>query len=117
MDERDEILEQALQEAQARWPDASSQRHAAFANSVAYLVTGWSGGYGGPSVREHAACRMYAGQGPLDEGFWPEEEATRLLLDPSGPIFGPFIELHLACWREEHCFDDDPQDIIELEGR
>jgi len=57
-DEYSDVLERAMAWASENHPNASSQKKAAFANSVAYAVTGASGGYGGPSVREHAACRI-----------------------------------------------------------
>jgi hypothetical protein len=101
-----DILEQAKKYIEERHPEASPQKRAAFANSVAYLVTGLSGGYGGPSVREHAAARLY---GP--GGRHSFEEACRLLEQDDGPIFGPISELHRACWRDEFCFDDDPEDL------
>lgn len=40
--------------AEGRHPEASIQKIAAFSGAVVYLMTGASGGYGGPSVREHA---------------------------------------------------------------
>lgn len=109
--EYDDALSRAKELVEERKPDASPQKKAAFANSVAYLVTGWSGGYGGPSVREHAACQMY---GP--GGTRSFEEAARLLLTSDGPIFGPITDLHRELWRDEDCFDDDLEDVKELEG-
>lgn len=111
---RDAILDRALSTAQLRFPEACPAQHAAFANSVGYLTTGWSGGFGGPSVREHAACRKFGSRGPLEDGLWPEEEAHRLLLEESGLIFGPLAEAHREAWRCEVCFDDDPADLVEL---
>src|SRR5690606_26976322 len=58
------LVEQAREHAEREHPEASAQHRAAFANSVAYLVTGWSGGYGGPSVREHAVSHAAAGIKP-----------------------------------------------------
>lgn len=104
-----EILEKAKRIVEERKPQASVQKKAAFANSVAYLVTGMAGGYGGPSVREHAVARYYPGR-------YSFEEAVELLLKEDGPIFGPLTEVHRRCWEEEHCFDDDPRDVEELEG-
>lgn len=109
MDDYTDILERALQLAQEQYPQASPQKHAAFANSVAYLVTGANGGYGGPSVREHAASWRYTNR------QYSFEEAVKLLLAADGPIFGPLTQLHRKLWQEEYCFDDDPQDIAELE--
>lgn len=104
-----EVLEKARGIVEKEKPEASAQKHAAFANSVAYLVTGASGGYGGPSVREHAAAR-------LRNRAYSFEEAVKELLDDNGLIFGPIIDIHRQCWENEHCFNDDPEDILLLEG-
>lgn len=105
------ILNQARRRVELEYPEESEQHKAAFANSVYYFVTGWSGGYGGPSVREHAAGRYALGVRYL------YEDAVQFLLDPYGPIFGPITELHEDCWREEYCFNDDPADVAELVER
>lgn len=115
VDEYNQILERARRLVEERRPKASAQKHAAFANSVAYLVTGMAGGYGGPSVREHAAARQYGTRGPLEDGRWAFEEAVERLLAEDGPIFGPLTGQHRRCWVEEHCFGDDPVDVVELE--
>lgn len=104
----EEILEEALNIARTEKPSASVQKHAAFANSVLYLVLGISGGYGGPSVREHAACHKYTGE------KYSLKEAISLLLNDDGPIFGPITDLHRYCRKNEYCFDDDPEDAEEL---
>lgn len=104
-----EVLERALKIAQERQPKASPQKHAAFANAVTEAVTGWSGGYGGPSVREHAAARVC--QHPTEF-----DAAVEVLIADNGPIFGPLTNLHTQCWRDEHCFDDDPEDARILGG-
>lgn len=108
------VFETAGRIIEQRRPEASPQKKAAFANSVAYLVTGWSGGreeYHGPSVRELAVVHRY---GP--GGRHNFEEACDLLLKDDGPIFGPITNLHRKCWMEEFHDDDDPQDIVELKG-
>jgi hypothetical protein len=107
-DEYTEILERAMALVQERKPDASAQKHAAFANSVAYVVTGMSGGYGGPSVREHAVGHTITGRMSFDG-------AVELLIKDDGLIFGPLTDLHRLCWQDEHCFDDDPEDVAALE--
>lgn len=109
--DHDAALTQARELVDAQRPEASVQKRAAFANSVATLVTGWSGGFGGPSVREHAASRMHGG---MQHSF---KEAVDLLLNESGPIFGPLNKVHEECWEEEFCFDDDPSDVVELVAR
>ena len=48
-----QVLSKALAWAKRNYSQASAAHRAAFANSVSYLVTGFSGGYGGPSLREH----------------------------------------------------------------
>jgi len=106
----DNVLERAMRLIQERRPDASMQKKAAFANSVQTLVTGWSGGYGGPSVREHAASHQHGGK------QCTFEEAVRILIADDGVIFGPITDLHRMCWEDEYCFDDDPQDVAELES-
>jgi hypothetical protein len=108
--EHQEALEKAMALVRQQKPNASAQKTAAFANSVAYLVTGFSGGYGGPSVREHAVSHMYLG------GEYSFDEAIRMLLDDNGPVFGPLVDVHRHCWLEEDCFDDDPEDVVQLSG-
>jgi hypothetical protein len=102
------VLEQARRWIEEKRPQASEYKKAAFANSVMTILTGWSGGYGGPSVREHTALRMYG------EGKYTFESVVELLNNDDGPIFGPLTDIHRECWEEEYCFDDDPQDIAEL---
>ena len=104
-----EVLDRALKIARERQPQASSQKHAAFANAVSYAVTGYSGGYGGPSVREHAAARVCPHPSEFDT-------AIEILIADNGPIFGPLTDLHTMCWENEHCFDDDPEDVRILNG-
>jgi len=100
----DDILTRARKVAEEQRPETSAYKHAAFANSVAYAVTGMSGGYGGPSVREHAAARVA-------RPYMTFEEACELLLKLDGVIFGPITDLHRAMFRDEHCFNDDPEDL------
>ena len=109
--EYNQILERAMTLVKQQRPDVSAQKHAAFANAVAYLVTGWAGGYGGPSVREHAASWQYGATKP-----YTFEKAVELLLDPEGVIFGAISDIHRRCWESEHCFDDDPDDVRALSG-
>jgi hypothetical protein len=103
------VLEQAREHAEREHPEASAQHRAAFANSVAYLVTGWSGGYGGPSVREHAVSHAAAGIKPAGE--WGMDEACRFA-EPL--VFGELTALHRQVAAVEHCFDDDPADVAAL---
>jgi hypothetical protein len=111
-EEYDSLLERAHALARERFPEASAQKWAAFANTVAGLLTGVSGGYGGPSVREHVAGQM------LESKHQAFEELTEELLSPDSLIFGPLREEHLDFWSEqsEICFDDDPDDVALLEA-
>ena len=113
-DEYTEVLERAMAWARENRPDASPHRHAAFANSVAYAVTGMSGGYGGPSMREHAASREVVNHGYNLDHHLDYEKAIEVLGREDGVIFGPLTDLHRACWECEHCFDDDPDDVRDL---
>lgn len=127
--EHSEALEKALAEGKRLHPDAPMQHHAAFANSVAYLVTGASGGYGGPSCREHAVTHSALLQGGGQQttavglnafapgpdtvmpGQWDYEDAIAF----AEPIcYGGMTDLHHQCYRTEHCFDDAPEDIETL---
>ena len=97
------ILERALVLGKERHPDAPSQHHAAFANSVAYAVTRMSGGYGGPSMREHWASRIVASScGRQSCSF---EQAVELLEENS---YGPLTTEHALMLELEYCFDDAP---------
>ncbi len=106
----DSDLHSAMDTARKERPQASPQKHAAFANSVAAMVHGWSGGFGGPSVREHAASWTFTSKP------YSFDDAVRLLLDEQGVIFGPLTDIHRRCWEDEYCFDDDPDDLKQLEG-
>lgn len=100
-----------------KYPEASQSKNTAFANSVQYLVTGWSGGFGGPSLREHAASYAVAHRGSLENGLYAFDEAVKILEHPDGVIFGPIQEVHRVCYQNEHCFDDDPEDLKILGGK
>jgi hypothetical protein len=105
------ILEKAMAKAREDHPGSSPKKQAAFANSVAYLCTGYSGGYGGPSIREHAVSWAAMRAGRAANETWGFEEACAF----AGPIvFGPLTDLHREVHEAEHCFDDDPADIKEI---
>ena len=134
----DEFLKKAMDWASINKPDASMSHKAAFANSVAYLCSGWSGGYGGPSLREHFCSWALAGDEGLNEtaslngltitiqfpdgrlpraGHWKFEEAVKFC-DPL--CFEPaekYLKTVLQISEREHCFDDDPEDIKALRGK
>jgi hypothetical protein len=97
------ILERALVLGKERHPGAPSQHHAAFANSVAYAVTRMSGGYGGPSMREHWASRVVASTfGGQSCSF---EQAAELLDEC---CYGELTLQHALMLDLEYCFDDAP---------
>jgi hypothetical protein len=128
-DVHETVLESAKEWGEQKYSQDSIAHHCAFANSVAYLVTGWSGGYGGPSLREHTVSHALAGAGsnvPLQTnvgkltiqhpdgklpraGHWSYSKALAF----AEPIaYGPITRQHFTVWRmEEHCFDDDPKDL------
>jgi hypothetical protein len=106
---------------------SNDYRYAAFGNSVAYLVTGVSGG-SGPSIREHAVSWSLAGDGynvPTETslgtliiqspdgrlpmaGGWEFEKACEF----AAPIcFGQLPAIARKIIEQEYCFDDDPEDL------
>lgn len=104
-----EVLEQAFAHAQATYPDASVFHHAAFANSVAYLVTGWRGGYGGPNIREHTVSHAAARVKPA--GQWAYDDACAF----AAPYcFGALTPYHAVIAQREDCANDDPADVAAL---
>lgn len=126
------VLGASLEYGKNLHPNAPIQHHAAYANSVAYLVTGASGGYGGPSCREHSVSWALSGasgrqtqvetnlgvmtlqypDGSLPPaGHWEYEKA----LDFANPLcYGELTKIHYECYRYEHCFDDAPEDIEQI---
>ncbi len=97
----DLILEKAYEYGQMYHPDAPAEQHAAFANSVAYAVTRTSGGFGGPSMRQHLAARLTPEKLPFDEAIKAVEDCC----------YGELTEEHARMIIEEHCFDDAPEDL------
>ncbi len=108
MDYYDKILDEALAYGRTHASSGGKYRLSAFANSVAYLCTGMSGGYGGPSVREHAVS--YSLGGNPQAGDW-EFKAACVHCFPL--CFGGLNAQHLKVWKElkDLCFDDDPVDV------
>ena len=120
------VLERALAWARENYAQASTQHQAAFANSVSYLVTGFSGGYGGPSLREHLVSWSLGEVGSVSvggvamttvrptkplPGEWQFEDAVAF----AAPLcFNPaeaFGEKLLQIWEREYSFDNDPEDV------
>jgi hypothetical protein len=131
MDAWEEIATKAKVWGKERHSDAVTQRHAAFANSVAYLVTGASGGYGGPSIREHCVSWALAGDGEnipvetnlgtltmqIPDGRLPragEWEFDRACAFADPICYGPLPAMAARIAEQEHCFDDDPADLEAL---
>jgi hypothetical protein len=104
------LLKKAWEIADERMPNASAFHKAAFANSVATILTGGSEGYGGPSIREHVAVEMFGNSG------MKFEEVVEELIKSEGLIFGPLRQEHLEAWDKlgHICFDDDPKDLSAL---
>jgi hypothetical protein len=103
------ILGKALAWAKEKHSEAPVAHQCAFANSVQYLCTGWSGG---PSIREHACSHALADSLSMP-GDWGFEAACKF----AEPIcFGPITRLHFDCYRIEHCFDDAPEDLLALQN-
>ena len=100
--EHDEVLDRAMKLGKERHPEAPQHHHAAFANTVATLITGWSGGYGGPSMREHWASRVAYSKGASEFNFEAAVEAV------DEACYGSLTVDHARMLEEEHCFDDAP---------
>lgn len=88
------------------YPNTSSYKKCAFKNSVAEAVTGISGGFGGPSIREYASPKQVNN---LQEAL--EKCAIT--------CFGELTEKHLFFYKNRFdgypSFNNDPQDLEELE--
>ena len=102
----DELLKEMYELGRKRHPDAPPQHHAAFANSVTEAVTGWSGGYGGPSMREYWAGRLI-----LRAGTPGEIELEQAISIVEQACYGPVTIEMARLLLEEHCFDDAREDI------
>ena len=128
-----DALRKAMDWAIEQRPEASLHHRAAFANSVAYLVTGASGGFGGPSIREHlcswslgettsiniggeAMTAIIPGDLPMP-GAWDVDAA----ISHCDPLCFESASIHrvklLQIMEREHCFDDDPKDLEALRGK
>ena len=104
------VLDSALELGKNHHTGRSIALHAAFANSVAYLVTGMSGGYGGPSVREHLVSHYALAH--YRPGKWDFPSACSFA---EGIVYGelPLDDAHRIA-MQEYCFDDDPEDSRKL---
>ncbi len=106
------VLARAMKLAREKYPEASPQKHAAFANAVQMLVNHEDGGYGGPSIRDQLAVEKYLSS----DQKHTFEEATKLLLDKNGPIFGPLTQKHIDMFYAVATFDNDPDDLAFIES-
>lgn len=134
----EEFLKKAMEWASINQPGATMQHKAAFANSVAYLCSGSSGGYGGPSIREHLCSWALAGDEGLNEtaslnglavtvqypdgrlprpGHWKFEEAVKFCAPFCFEPAEKYIKTLLQIVEREYCFDDDPADLEALRGK
>ena len=128
----EDIYQRASSLGKQKFPNASWQKHHAFANSVCYLVLGSSKLGPGPSVREHAVTYavMISLKARKGEFFNPDKRKSRIWYPPEGAklfgsysfeeavkiaepvVYGRLTELHFDCWLDEFCYDDDPEDLL-----
>ena len=134
----DDVLEKAMKWAKENCPNASMNHKAAFANSVQYLVCGYSGGYGGPSLREHLVSWSLAGREGLNEagnlngvaitiqypdgslprvGDWSFDKAVEFCNPLCFDGAEKYLNLLVQIQEREYCFDDDPSDLDVLRGK
>lgn len=134
----EDILQKAMAWAKKNKPESSISHKAAFANSVQYLVTGYSGGFGGPSLREHLCSWSLAGANGRTEtvsiggeamttiypdgtlpsaGEWSFEDAVKhcepLCFNPASDYRNTLLQIQ----EREHCFDDALEDLEVLRGK
>lgn len=87
------------------YPNESDYKKSAFKNSVATAVTGISGGFGGPSIREYASPKQIEN---LEEAF---EKCSKV-------CFHELTEKHLFFYKNRFdgypSFNNDPEDLEKL---
>lgn len=127
------ILKEALEWAKHNRPNSSLQNKAAFANSVSYFITGFSGGFGGPSIREHL-CSWSLGtvtsvsiEGETMMAIVPSDlpmpgnwELNDAIVHCDQICFGPIDQYRnqmIQIMEREPCFDNDPSDLEALRGK
>ena len=110
--EYDLILKKSFSYGEEHHPDAPVQHHTGFANSVAYAVTGLTGGYGGPTMREHLASQLVISKYGLGNGRCTFEEAVELLEEC---CYGKITMAHASILECEYCYGDAPGEIEEAE--
>jgi hypothetical protein len=104
-----EVHTRAKEHGEVAHPKANAAHHGAFANSVAYAVTGFSGG-SGPSMREHWCTRLFLQAGTpggftFDEGISICEEVC----------YGPLTVEIASMQLHESCIGDSAEDTEEAE--
>lgn len=125
-------LEQAQSWAEIHYRSSSIFHKTAFANSVAYLTTGFANGC---SLREHLVSWSLAGRGAIEAVAWGDEAITAISPDGTLPragdwtfeaacsfaaplCFNPasmYRDALLRILEREHCYDDDPEDLEALQ--
>lgn len=107
MDKFDWYLDRGYERGRKNHPEAPKEHHCCYANSVAYAMTGRSGGYGGPSMREHLASRI------ISKKFGGTRQCTleQALEALDECCYGPLTVEHATMLRDEECFDDAPGEI------
>ena len=101
----EDVLEAALDYAEKHFPRKSKEQRHAFANAVAYGQTGWTGGRGGPSMRQWWAEAVLDRDG--DPGRMSTDAARKMI---EGICFGPLtVDIaRMSVVHRDRCFDDPP---------
>jgi hypothetical protein len=112
-----EIAKEALDYAKEHYPDASPYNRSAFANSVVYALTGFTGPYGGPSVREHVANLMLGTAYKKED--WANVPIEHLYSFVATWTLGPLLPEHIKFWRTSKsiCHDTDPAEEDDLDKK
>lgn len=108
-------LDDAIRWANENQPNASLAHRTAFANSVSYLCTGLSGGFGGPSLREHLVSWMVANPQfntkKLNPGTWEFNDAVEFAASFCFQPAENYKHHLMKIAHDESCFDDDATDL------
>jgi len=119
----EQIWQQAYKYGESKYHTATNAKKHAFANSVAYLVTGASGG-AGPFLREHAVTWSLLGDGERkgiwhfpdgripSAGEWEFEKACQFAESICFSEKLPAICKVIS--QNEYYFDDDHNDLMQL---
>ncbi|MBQ3441445.1 hypothetical protein IJG27_04035 [Candidatus Saccharibacteria bacterium] len=104
-DNYDLIFNKASEYGKKYHPDAPSEHHVAFANSVAYAVTGETNGHSGVSMRERLAHRLILGSFGFKKKRCTFDQAAELL---DGCCYGMLTVQHAMIFDSERCYNDAP---------